>query len=154
VAMALPMLRPTETLGRWDPLQEFHDLNERLNTLMSSLFGPIEGPGAMMWKPLADVTETADSWLVEIDVPGVKQEDIDIEVASNELIVTGECKERAHEGTPRTRMRRSGRFEYRTTLPPQVNTENITADLTDGVLSIRIPKSETVKTRHIPIGRG
>ena len=81
----------------------------------------------------------------------MKRDDIDVEVTGNELVVTGEFKERERTGWLRSRTRRVGRFEYRTMLPQDVNSEQISAELSDGVLTVQVPKTEAAKPRRIPI---
>jgi HSP20 family protein len=146
----LPISRASSALGRWDPLREFDDLQERMNQLMASVFGP-GGREILPWTPAADVTETEDAYMVEVDVPGVKQEDIDAEVMGNELVITGEYKERERPGMRRSRMRRLGRFEFRTTLSGDVDADNISAELAEGVLTLRVPKSEAARPHRISI---
>lgn len=148
--MTLPVRRPAGPLGRWDPLREFDDLQERMSRLMNSVFGPFDG-SSFGWSPLADVTEADDAYLIEIEVPGMKRDDISVEISGNELIVSGEYKERERKGLIRSRTRRVGRFEYRTTLPTDIDADKVSADLADGVLTVRIPKSEAAKPRRISI---
>ena len=76
---------------------------------------------------------------------------MNIELVGNELTITGEIKEREHKGTVRRRARRIGRFDYRVSLPAQVDSENIEASLTEGVLSVRVPKSERAQRRRIEV---
>jgi HSP20 family protein len=151
--MALPARRENRPITRWDPFQEFEDLYTRLGRLWESEFGSAFGTGASAgWAPLADLRETQDAYLVDVDVPGVKREDINVELlGNNELVVTGELKETEREGLFRKRTRRTGRFEYRTTLPQDVQADNIEATLADGVLTLRVPKAETAKPRRIEI---
>lgn len=149
--MTLPVRRQTEPVGRWDPFRELDDLHQRMSQLMSSVFGaPLFDGGQGTWMPLADVSETDDAYIVEVDLPGVKRDDIDIQVSNGVLIVSGQIKEK-DAGRPHSRMRRTGRFEYRTTLPQDVDTEKISAELADGVLTVRVPKSATARPRRIPI---
>jgi HSP20 family protein len=150
--MTLPMLRGP-ALGRWDPLREFDELQDRMSRLMASVFGPTDGKSTM-WTPFADVIETDDAYMVEVEVPGIKRDDVSVEVSGNELVVSGEFKERQREGVMRHRTRRMGRFEYRTTLPTNVDADKITADLSEGVLTVCLPKSAAAKPRRIAIGSG
>lgn len=69
------------------------------------------------WSPLVDIEETDDDHLVEAELPGVKRENVSIDLAGSELTITGEVKERERTGRLRQRTRRSGRFEYRVRLP-------------------------------------
>ncbi|MEU5027507.1 Hsp20/alpha crystallin family protein [Streptomyces milbemycinicus] len=110
-------------------------------------------PGAALaaWTPSADVSETDESYHVQIELPGVSRQDVDVEVSGPELAVSGEIEERESKGVLRRTTRRTGRFEYRMRLPSEVNTEGVKASMSDGVLSIDVPKAETTKLRHIEI---
>jgi HSP20 family protein len=144
--MALPVLRSSDTVSRWDPLREFEDLRSGLDEWLQSAFS-----GVAAWSPLADVSETADAYVVAVDLPGVKREDVTVELVGTTLAITGELKEREQTGWFRSRTRRRGRFEYRTALPHEVDADRIEANLNDGVLTVRIPKSEAIKPRRIKI---
>lgn len=151
--MTLPVLRTFDhQLRDWDPLREFDDLHRRMTQLLSTAFG---ASGLRDWRPnwtpLADVSQTDEAYVVEVDLPGVRREDVEVQVAGRELSVSGEFKEREREGLFRTRTRRSGRFEYRTVLPDDVDGDKITAELADGVLTVRLPRREAAKPRRIPI---
>ncbi|HEY0450483.1 Hsp20/alpha crystallin family protein [Actinophytocola sp.] len=148
--MALPAERQNRPLARWDPSREFEDLYTQMGRLWDSAFGPGSGtaPG---WTPLADVSETDDAFIVEVEVPGVRAEDLTVEVVGNELTVTGEMKETERQGLFRKRTRRVGEFEFRTSLPRDVDADNIEANLSDGVLTLRIPKAEAAKPRKIEV---
>jgi HSP20 family protein len=148
--MTQPAPRPGGQIARWDPFREFKNLYTRLGRLWQSAFGP-DAPTATAWSPLADLRETDDAYIVEIDVPGVKREDITIDLRDDKLSVTGELKETEREGLFRKRTRRTGHFDYRTTLSRNVNPDKIDASLTNGVLTVRIPKAEQAKPRRIEI---
>ena len=132
------------------PFAEFEQANERMRRMLEQTFA-----GAMSetlgWMPAVDIEEQEDAYVVEAEVPGVKREDVNIEVVGNELLITGEIKERERKGTVRRRTRRMGRFEFRVTLPEQVDPAKIEAKLTDGVLAVRVPKSEPAQRRRIEI---
>jgi len=103
------------------------------------------------WAPAVDVEEQDDAYVVEAELPGVKHEDVNIELVGNELAITGEIKEKERQGVLRRKTRRMGRFEYRVRLPDQVDQEKIDADLKDGVLTVRVPKSERAERRRIEV---
>jgi len=145
---------PLERTRGWvrSPLLEFDDLVGRMEGLLESTVGgaaPLNGPTA--WAPLADVTETDDAFKIEVELPGVKPEDVDVEVNGQELLVTGEIKEKEREGIVRANTRRTGHFEYRMLLTGEVDTENVEATMSDGVLSITAHKAEATKPRHIEV---
>ena len=148
----LPVQRSGRNLTVVNPSREFEDIYDRMGQLMNLAFGvaPVdvaEGP----WIPLADVSETDDAYVVEVDLPGVNRDQIDIQVQDRELVITGEIPESEQKGRLHRRSRRTGRFEFRTYLPGDVSADGVTAQLSDGVLTVTIPKSETAKPRHIEI---
>ncbi|GAA3707487.1 Hsp20/alpha crystallin family protein [Zhihengliuella alba] len=151
--MALPVLRSNSTPERWDPFREIEDLYTQMGHWMDSTFGRSDQSTAG-WAPLADVSETDDAYLVEVELPGVKREDVSIELSGQDLVVAGELKEQEREGTLRHRTRRTGRFSYRVRLAEAVDADAVSATLNDGVLRIRVPKSEAVKPRRIAITEG
>ena len=136
--------------GRWSPWTEFTELHERMGRLLSQAFGDAERPGDG-WRPAADVEETADAYVVELELPGVKRDDVSVEFGGGELTVTGEVQERERVGFLRTRTRLVGRFDYRVSLPADVEQDQVTASLSDGVLTVRVPKNEQSRPRRIPI---
>ena len=156
--MALPVLPSTSAAGTngagsWDPWRELTDLQARMSQLMQSVFEPLE-EAARSWRPLADLSETDDGYVWEVELPGVKREDISIEVTGNQLTISGEFKEKEKRGPLRSRTRRVGRFEYRTFLPQDVDADKVTASLAEGVLSVSVPKSATAKPRKVEITQG
>ncbi|GLZ27884.1 heat-shock protein Hsp20 [Lentzea sp. NBRC 105346] len=148
--MALPAVRSSAPLGRWDPFREFEDLYGQLGRWMESVAGTV-GDRVRAWAPLADVTETGEAYLVEVELPGVKRDDITVDLAGTELSISGEVKEKERQGLFRHRTRRVGQFSYRVTLPQDVDADKIQADLADGVLTVRVPKTEAAKPRRIAI---
>nr|WSZ20232.1 Hsp20/alpha crystallin family protein [Streptomyces canus] len=106
---------------------------------------PSHGP------PLADIEDTEDAYLVELELPGVDKDQITVEVAEGELDIHGEIEEKEHTGTVRRQTRHIGQFDYRTILPPNSDTEHISADLNNGVLTVKVPKTEKGKAQRIEI---
>ncbi|QOV40831.1 Hsp20/alpha crystallin family protein [Streptomyces ferrugineus] len=154
--MTLPVRRTSGRLAErplWarDPLAEFDDLFSRMGSLLESTFGAAPAAAGMTWSPLADFSETEEAYLIEVDAPGVKHDDIDIELSGRDLIISGEVKERERAGTLRRAMRRTGRFEYRALLPGEIHAEGIDATLREGVLTVKVPKTETAKPLHIQV---
>jgi HSP20 family protein len=151
--MTLPAVRSSGSLARWDPFREFEDLYTQMGRLMDAAFGRAGdgAAGVRAWSPAADVSETEDAYLVEVELPGVKREDITIDLVGTELAINGELKEKERQGWFRHRTRRTGQFVYRVTLPQDTDADKITATLDAGVLTVRVPKSETAKPRRIAI---
>jgi len=140
---------------RWEPLSEIEQVTERMRRVLEQTFGAPGWPSHVMepagWVPLVDVEEHDDAYVLKADLAGVKRKDVNVEVVGNELTITGEVKEPDRTGIVRRRARRTGRFDYRLSLPAQVDAETIEADLSDGVLTVRVPKSERAQRRQIEI---
>jgi HSP20 family protein len=148
----LPVQRSGRNLTVVNPSREFEDIYDRMTQLMNLAFGvaPVDvTEGA--WIPLADVSETDDAYVVEVDLPGANRDQIDIQVQDRELVITGEIPESEQEGRRHRRSRRTGRFEFHTYLPGDLNADSVNAQLSDGVLTVTVPKAEKAKPRHIEI---
>ncbi len=145
--MTLPVRSPSRSAARWDPLRELDDLYERVNALwQSGLGGALEH-----WSPLADVEETDDAYTVELDLPGVAREDVDIQLDDRRLTVSGDIEEKERTGILHRRTRRVGRFHFSVTLPGDVDPDGVSAHLQDGVLTVHVPKAAQAKPRRIAI---
>ena len=151
----LPARRSGRNLTVVNPSREFEDIYDRMGQLMNLAFGLMPADlGDMPWSPLADLSETDNAYVVKVDLPGVNKDQVDIQLQDRELVISGEITEpedsssgrRRHRGT-----RRAGRFEFRTYLPGEVNADAVTARLSDGVLTVTVPKSEAAKPRKIEI---
>ncbi len=105
------------------------------------------------WSPAVDVREEDSAYVVECDIPGVSAEDIDVTLDNGVLSIRGERKEeRREEGDAWHRIERfTGSFSRRFTLPDSVDTGAAEASMNDGVLTVRIPKSEKAVSRRIDI---
>jgi HSP20 family protein len=144
----------SQAAGRWDPFSEFEDLYQRMGQLMDGAFDGLWQPFSRGQAPAADLTETGDAYVAEVELPGVSKDDISIELAGRELRVAGDYGREAADGRALRRARRSGHFEYQVTLPGQADADKITASLADGVLTVTVPKTETEKPRQIQITAG
>jgi HSP20 family protein len=138
--------------SRWDPLRELEGLQDQLAQLMQQ--GAADGNGGLPFVPPVDIEEAGDAWIVEAELPGVKPEDVDVELRGSELAISGEIKEREREGILRRRTRKTGEFDYHITLPGDADAENIDARLEDGVLTVRIPKPDQQRPRRIDVKSG
>lgn len=109
--------------------------------------------GEYTWYPSVDISETADSYEVRAELPGVPQDDIQVSVKENHLTIKGEKRqEQVDDGKNYRRVERTyGTFQRAFTLPPTVNAEDIKAEFKDGVLTLEIPKAEESKSTEIPI---
>ncbi|UXA10398.1 Hsp20/alpha crystallin family protein [Mycobacterium sp. SMC-8] len=147
--MTLSMQRSAGQAQRWRPIRELENLYTEMDRLAQSMFGGREGDGA--WSPAADIIETDSAYIVEIELPGVRREDLDVSMNGNELVVTGEVKERKREGLLRRRTRRIGEFEFRVTLPGDLRIGEIEASLAYGLLRVYVPKEQRTTTNKITV---
>jgi HSP20 family protein len=139
----------------WDPFRVM-DALLRLDP-RGTAPGPIADGGAR-FAPGFDVKETKDAYVIEADLPGVRDQDLAISLTANQLTIAGKREERENEGEAGARYhaleRSRGRFARTFVLPDAVDSAQVTANLKDGVLSVHIPKRAEAQPRRIPIGKG
>jgi HSP20 family protein len=133
----------------WDPWGELEEMHERMGRLIERTFGDEGWPrGDLAWAPLVDVEESDDAWVFEAELPGARREDVTIEVGDRELAIHGEIAERERTGIVHRRLRRTGRFDYRVTLPADVDGDQVQAELRDGVLTVRAQERADAAQAH------
>jgi len=129
------------------PLDRFFD--QVMNDVMGK---PLGGSfAAASFTPSVDVQTTESELTLSLDVPGLKQEDLELQIENGVLTVKGERK---YKGDTRERAwlgRSYGAFRASYTLPDYVDLEHVTAHLADGVLTVRAPKHERAKPKKIAI---
>lgn len=147
--MALPERREAgRGLAPWDPFREFERTASQMAELMNRTFGTWPALEDEGFVPLGDLEETEDAYVLELELPGVRKHDIDIECQGRRITVSGERKERERTGVLRRRTRSVGRFFYEAVLPGDVAPEDISASLDDGVLTVTAPKAKDERTSH------
>jgi HSP20 family protein len=148
----LPARRSGQSLTVLDPSREFEDIYNRMGQLMNLALGDFSMVEAadMPWAPLADLRENDDAYVVNVELPGAQKDQIDIQVQDRELIISGEITDTSN-GRRHRSSRRTGRFEYRTYLPSDIMADQVSAKLSDGLLTVTAPKSEAAKPRHIEV---
>lgn len=106
--------------------------------------------------PAADLSETDEALQIRMDMPGLKAEEISIEVSGNTIRISGEHQEeKAEKGKTYHRIeRRSGSFARAMTLPTSVKEDKVSAECKDGVLTITLPKTEAAKTHRVTVKNG
>jgi HSP20 family protein len=147
--------RPSTRLGRMFDRDPFRALQQQLDDLFGSFSSEWDGGGmlAAEFRPSLDVSETDDAIQVRADLPGIKPEEVEVEVRGNVLRITGERKEEREEKgkTWHRTERRVGTFARSMTLPCDVRDEKVQAEYADGVLCITLPKAEKAKTHKIAV---
>ncbi len=139
---------------RWDPRREIDDISTRFNQLMNTFMGdPATMPGVRLWSALApiDIEETDDAYIVDIDLPNVNPQDVDIQMRGEELRITGAFQQRSRSGVMRRQHREAGEFEYAVELPGNVDADHVDATYTNGVLTITLGKIEESEVRKIEV---
>lgn len=128
------------------PLQPFIAVHEEVRRLFQELihhpWGNRTTPDTHPWQPHVDMCETAEAIIVEIEIPGVRREDIHLEIKDDSLHITGERQTRTeHQGRNYHRIERShGRFERQLPLPVTVDRNAIHAEFDAGLLIVTLPK--------------
>jgi HSP20 family protein len=147
--MALPVRRGTES-ARSDLGNEFDRITQQLSELFQEQWAvPSVLPDG--FTPLADVEETGDAYLLEIELPGIKKKEIDIEIDGRRIVISGERPEHQRTGWLRRRTRSWGRFRYEVVLGADIDEDGVEATLQDGVLRVRVPKSSAGNRRHVEV---
>jgi HSP20 family protein len=144
---------------RWEPLREFSTLQNEMNRLFNTVFdspAPAGNGGLRRWMPAMDLVESGDHFVLRADLPGLSEEDVNIEVEDRVLTISGERKaEHQVDKDGFHRIERAfGTFSRSLTLPEGIDPEAVQASFDRGVLEVRIPKPEERKPRKITIGAG
>jgi len=101
------------------------------------------------WLPAVEEDETDEAYEIRAALPGIPRERITVDIDERELRITGDLAGVRQLSPP---SRRGGRFFHRTWLPVGADPDRAEADLTDGILRVRVPKSAAPKRRRLPIG--
>src|SRR5262249_13647046 len=130
------------SITRWDPFRDFVALQNRLNTVFQDINRGQDELTTSGFVPAVDIHEDEQKITLKMEVPGVKENDLDIRVENNTLTVRGERKFEAEEKEENFHRieRRYGSFARSFTLPTTVDSENVSADYTNGVLKISLNK--------------
>ena len=148
----LPARRRGRTLVFDDPTSELEAIYDRMGQLVNAAFGGLSfgAPADMPWSPPADLTETDDAYTVHVEVPGASKDQMNVQVADREIVISGEISE-GQDGKKHRSSRHTGRFEYTAMLPGDIKTDQVKAELANGVLTVTAPKSEAAKPSQVQI---
>ena len=133
-------------------LPEMNRLQRRMDNLFGQFFIDPFSAEEMDFIPACDVEETNDEFLISFDLPGVKKEDVKIDVRENLISVSGERKEEVKGRQSRERY--YGTFSRSFSLPSNINSEKAEARFENGVLQIALPKMPVPASKQIPIKGG
>jgi HSP20 family protein len=137
-------------LSNWSPFTRLSDQLNRLFEITGS-GRPAESFGD--WTPALDASEDKDKYVVSVEIPGMKKEDINVTVHDGVLTVSGERRHEkdVKEGTVHRTERYYGKFSRSVSLPSAVQADKVAAAYKDGILSVEIPKAEEAKPKQIEV---
>lgn len=130
-----------------------NDLFEDFDRMVEGVIKPTQS-NLSGYAPSCDISETEEHFMLSFDVPGVKKEDIQIELKGNSLVISGERRREVKDKTTLRHEKYYGKFERTFELPNSINAEKIEAHFENGVLNVALPKAEAEKGRTIQIQSG
>jgi HSP20 family protein len=141
------------TLVRWEPFREIATLQHEMSRLMNTFAGG-NGDSGRGWVPAVDAWETDGEVVYALDLPGIPEQEISVELEDGALTVSAERRRTNEVSEDRLYRyeRRFGSFSRTLGLPQGVTEDQIRAEYKDGVLEIRVAKPEEAKPRRIQIG--
>lgn len=143
---------------RWDPFEELREMQRSLDRLFDELTGrrPArrrEGREPVVWEPAVEVYETDQEVVVRAELPGVDPKNVNVTVQDNTVTIEAEAKEEQEE-RGRNYLRRElryGQFFRTVALPAEVKADAAKATYRNGVLELRVPKSERAKPKQVKV---
>jgi HSP20 family protein len=127
-------------------------MKRQMDRLMEGFGGPYQRPDAGVF-PLINLTESAESFIIRAELPGVAAGDLDIQATSNTVSLSGERKIPPENKDARwhRREREAGKFSRIIAMPSEINPDKVEANLVDGILTIVVHKAEAAKPRQISV---
>ena len=147
-------MNSTGSLSRWDPFRDFSKAQEQVNRFLEDAFLRRASDSSLTaWAPEVDIHETENDLVLEADLPGMDEKDLDIRVENNMLTIRGERKfEKKVSEENYLRVERAyGSFSRSFSLPHSIDAGAIKADYRNGVLTIHVPKREEAKPRQVKV---
>ncbi|WP_174582194.1 Hsp20/alpha crystallin family protein [Candidatus Methylacidithermus pantelleriae] len=143
----------------WDPFRELDDLSRRMFNMVERFAAQLEPPATRFarphWVPPVDITEDDEGYLIVVDLPGLRREDVRVTVENRTLVVEGNRKPLGEESRKGLKVHREeramGHFSRSFVLPEDADEAKVTAEMKEGLLCIRIPKAEAAKPKEIEV---
>ena len=145
------------TLVRYRPYTILSSFKSEMDKLFNSAFQdyPITDTDdlSMKWRPMIDIKETDDNYLVTAEIPGVEAKDIKISIENGSLVIQGEkiIGNREEDKSYQRIERYSGKFYRQFALPVNIDEKNIKAKVKNGVLELKLPKAKGTTTKYIEV---
>ena len=142
---------------RWDPFRELEEMSERLNRVIGTPSTRRDNGKEMLavadWVPRVDISESESEYVIKAELPEVNKNDVKITLEDGVLTLQGErLQEKEEKGRKYHRVERSyGTFVRSFTLPDSVDEEKVAAEFKDGMLNLRLPKTEKAKPKAIEV---
>ncbi len=141
------------SLVRWNPLREIQEMSEVMDRFFNDpwLRRMREEEGERFWRMPMDAYMTDDAIIINMELPGVHPDDVNITLENNILTISGELHPRDEEHNYFLRERPAGRFERAMSVSTPVDVNRVEAVFKDGVLTLTLPKAEEVKPKKITV---
>ncbi|MBW2249802.1 MAG: Hsp20/alpha crystallin family protein [Deltaproteobacteria bacterium] len=145
------------TIVKWDPFRNVAALQDRINRIFDESFSRTanvdDDISMSAWKPTVDIYETDEAIILKAELPGIKKEDVSVEIKDNVITLRGERVEdkEIKEGSYFRKERCFGTFSRAFNLQHRVQPDKIKAKFKDGILEIEIPKPEEEKPKQITV---
>jgi HSP20 family protein len=143
------------TLARYNPNRSLTSLRDNINRIIDMTFPADweEGPGVAQWRPSVDIYDKEGETVVHAELPGVKKEDISLDVQDGVMTIKGKriSEEEIDEDGYHRKERRYGSFLRTIPLPEEIDPDQVKANYREGVLEVRIPRSKPSGMRRISI---
>ena len=145
----------TPDLSSWRWMDRWSNLRDEIDSLFGGTGWPSLTPQTQLftgWSPALDLYQTSDDVIAVVELPGMRKEDIDLQLHDGMLTISGERKDEkgAGEKTGRTE-RFIGKFRRSISLPTRVDANEVNATYKDGILTVTLPKAEEVKPKQIQV---
>jgi HSP20 family protein len=139
-------------ITRWEPFREFEDMFRQYSPFFGRALRRSAGEDSK-WSPLADITETDKEYVIKAELPEVKKEDVKITLDNGMITIEGERRhEKEHKDENEIRVESFyGTFSRSFALPENIDSKNIRAESKDGVLRVRIPKTQAAGGKRVSI---
>jgi HSP20 family protein len=140
-----------------DTLRDLQNMTDRVDRLLAGRNMPSAGRDEAMalvdWAPTVDVMETDEEFQIRAELPGVEKKDVKLSVENGVLLISGHREqEKEEKGKRYHRIERAyGNFARSFTVPEAVDAEKVTADFKNGLLTVRLPKSEKARPKSIEV---
>ena len=130
----------------WQPFQEIETIRQQLDNIFEDLT-----PATTDWVPAVDLIDAGDNYVLDVVLPGLKGDDINIEASRKSITISGERTVAGDDQQVLRRERRYGSFRRVINLPVAIDHEQVSADYTNGILTVHVPKSAEVRHQVVKV---